>query len=74
MHEAISIYFLLYYQLLDAQEIKEKRIRKGTPLVWISIMMHQDFLDFIDGQAGIESLVQSRFQSVHIAVGGKRRY
>ena len=35
-YEAISIYLLLYYQLLDTQEIEQKRIRKGTPLVWIS--------------------------------------
>jgi len=35
-HEAISIYLSLYYQLLDAQNFEQKRIRKGTPLVWIS--------------------------------------
>jgi hypothetical protein len=36
--------------------------------------MHPDFFNFIDGQAGIEALVQSRFQSIHITVGAKRRY
>jgi hypothetical protein len=35
-HEAISIYVSLYNQFLDAQETSGKRIRKGTPLVWIS--------------------------------------
>jgi hypothetical protein len=35
-HEAISIYLALYYQFLDAQEICRERIRKGTPLVWMS--------------------------------------
>lgn len=35
-HEAISIYLSLYNQFLEAQEKTKKRIRKGTPLVWIS--------------------------------------
>lgn len=35
-HEALPIYFSLYDQLLAAQEKSGKRIRKGTPLVWMS--------------------------------------
>ncbi len=35
-HEAISIYFSLYNQFIDSQEKTEERIRRGTPLVWIS--------------------------------------
>jgi hypothetical protein len=35
-HEALSLYLSLYYHSLDAQEQSGKRIRKGTPLVWLS--------------------------------------
>jgi len=35
-HEALSIYFALYYQLLEVQKKTGKFISKGTPLVWIS--------------------------------------
>lgn len=35
-HQGISIYISLYNQFLEAQEKSKKRIRKGTPLVWIS--------------------------------------
>ncbi len=35
-HEALSIYFSLYYQILAAQDKTGKFISKGTPLVWIS--------------------------------------
>jgi hypothetical protein len=36
LHEGIAIYLSLYNQFLKAQEITGERIRKGTPLVWIS--------------------------------------
>lgn len=35
-HEALSIYYALYYQLLEVQESTGEFISKGTPLVWIS--------------------------------------
>jgi hypothetical protein len=35
-HEAISIYYAFYDQLLAAQEANKGRLRKGTPLVWMS--------------------------------------
>ena len=36
LYQAISIYISLYNHFLQTQEISKKRIRKGTPLVWIS--------------------------------------
>lgn len=36
LHEALSIYRSLYEQLLESQEKSGKRVRKGTPFVWMS--------------------------------------
>jgi len=36
--------------------------------------VYQDFLDFIDGQTGIQPMIQDRLEAFDIAIGGKRRY
>ena len=39
----------------------------------IGVHLHEDFLDFIDCQTGIQPFVQGRLQFLQIAVGGERR-